>query len=482
METVTITTLDGSGTATRIEKTTYDYDSKGNRVSALHEVDTDADGSVDETTKTEYLNDPYNFTGYSQVIQETEYDENGVITKRTIYALGHDVLSQTTTEYVAGVAQTPETFFFGYDGHGSTRVLFNMAGAIATVAGVEQIFFYDAYGNLLNMQIAQAATNLLYSGEQFDSKIGQQYLRARYYDATTGRFNRLDPFAGNNQDPQSLHKYLYTHGDPVNGIDPTGLATLTGAIAGITIGATLGSLALPILGTVYLSATGKVSFYNVFKQLGNPEVWLKATGGILAGSALSVVAQKALLTKIGKKAAAKFTPGLGLIMSIVGFVDSAKLTYQLVTEELPAENAEEYVATLIAGGLITAVAGKVIKNMAKKGVPNDQRYWSLTPEEQALYNRGQSILPSDIFNRLPDDPVKRGAILKRLFNEGQMAAVQTRGIFEAASNTVTGNGMNAFQWISSGLTPELRFIFSDNAATSFASVIASLHIGTDLLD
>ena len=48
------------------------------------------------------------------------------------------------------------------------------------------------------------------------------YLRARWYDAAAGRFNRMDPFAGNTQDPQSLHKYLYCHANPVNGIDPTG--------------------------------------------------------------------------------------------------------------------------------------------------------------------------------------------------------------------------------------------------------------------
>ncbi|MDR2643836.1 MAG: RHS repeat-associated core domain-containing protein, partial [Planctomycetaceae bacterium] len=60
---------------------------------------------------------------------------------------------------------------------------------------------------------------------QFDSKIGQQYLRARYYDPVTGRFNRLDPFFGNINEPLSLHKYLYTHTDPVNGIDPSGNVT-----------------------------------------------------------------------------------------------------------------------------------------------------------------------------------------------------------------------------------------------------------------
>jgi len=32
----------------------------------------------------------------------------------------------------------------------------------------------------------------------------------------------MDPFGGNNQDPQSLHKYLYAHCNPTNNIDPSG--------------------------------------------------------------------------------------------------------------------------------------------------------------------------------------------------------------------------------------------------------------------
>jgi RHS repeat-associated protein len=59
-----------------------------------------------------------------------------------------------------------------------------------------------------------------------NAETGLQYLRARYYSPDTGRFNRLDPFIGNTQDPQSLHKYLYAHANPVMGADPTGLFTL----------------------------------------------------------------------------------------------------------------------------------------------------------------------------------------------------------------------------------------------------------------
>jgi len=66
------------------------------------------------------------------------------------------------------------------------------------------------------------ATNILYAGEQFDTDALQYYLRERYYNPLNGRFNRIDPFSGNTHDPQSLHKYLYGHNNPVNGIDPSG--------------------------------------------------------------------------------------------------------------------------------------------------------------------------------------------------------------------------------------------------------------------
>jgi RHS repeat-associated protein len=100
------------------------------------------------------------------------------------------------------------------------------------VGAIVELYSFDAYGNAIGFDPSVALTEFLYSGEQFDSKIGQQYLRQRYYDPATGRFNRLDPFFGNLNDPQSLHKYLYTHADPVNGIDPSGLFEgLTGMLS-----------------------------------------------------------------------------------------------------------------------------------------------------------------------------------------------------------------------------------------------------------
>ncbi len=256
METATITTKDTAGVATRIEKTTYDYDATGIRTSALQEIDTDADQTWDSRTLTEFLVDHRNHTGYQQVVRETQYDaDSGLVTKTVDDSFGHDEITQTTQAYDAtgnpdGAA---ETLVFGHDGHGNVRVLTDLAAAVV------QLFVFDAYGQMLALyngagtllsggngtfaNASLAATNLLYSGEQFDTRIGQQYLRARYYNAANGTFNRLDPFFGNLRDPQSFHKYLFAHADPVNGIDPTGLeVTLGGLGVSMSIGGAIGGL------------------------------------------------------------------------------------------------------------------------------------------------------------------------------------------------------------------------------------------------
>lgn len=43
-----------------------------------------------------------------------------------------------------------------------------------------------------------------------------------YLNPNTGRFWTMDSYEGSQSDPPSLHKYLYCHANPVNGIDPSG--------------------------------------------------------------------------------------------------------------------------------------------------------------------------------------------------------------------------------------------------------------------
>jgi RHS repeat-associated protein len=183
-------------------------------------------------TTTRYHIDPNNHTGYAQVLEERNASGQLLMS----YTLGHDVISQTP----GGSAEYPEdvTAELLADGHGSTRILWNIDG------NPFEFYAYDAFGNMLSgpglTMADDASTRLLYSGEQTDNT-GLQYLRARYYDPRSGRFNRLDPFAGNTQDPLSLHKYLYANADPVNAIDPSGLLNSTELLVSSGLGAAIDS-------------------------------------------------------------------------------------------------------------------------------------------------------------------------------------------------------------------------------------------------
>jgi RHS repeat-associated protein len=61
------------------------------------------------------------------------------------------------------------------------------------------------------------------------------YQRSRFYNPEQGRFLTFDSYAGDVREPKSLHKYLYTEGNPVNHIDPSGQISLSGAL--VTVGA-----------------------------------------------------------------------------------------------------------------------------------------------------------------------------------------------------------------------------------------------------
>ncbi len=171
-------------------------------------IRTRAEQTINGITQNRYFLLDDGHTGYAQVFEETSTLGGSIVRS---YVLGDEVLSQNVNGIIS---------YLLYDGQGSTRQLAGVDGTIMAN------YKYDAYGKMLNgdpnVTNNQSVTDLLYAGEQFDAGLQMEYLRARYYDANTGRFNRLDPFAGNSDDPQSLHKYVYTHADPVNRIDPSG--------------------------------------------------------------------------------------------------------------------------------------------------------------------------------------------------------------------------------------------------------------------
>jgi len=193
--------------------TTYTYDAK-NKLTGVDKLVSgvttnssytyNADGirtsQTVEGVETKYVVDSNR--DYAQVLFELDSAD----AVQVQYTYGDDLISQDRAGSVS---------YYHYDGLGSTRALSNGAGDITDT------YNYEAFGELLNSTGA-SDNSYLFAGEQTDSFLGQQYLRARYYDSGIGRFTQQDTYMGNNSDPVSLHKYLYASSDPANWTDPTG--------------------------------------------------------------------------------------------------------------------------------------------------------------------------------------------------------------------------------------------------------------------
>jgi RHS repeat-associated protein len=97
------------------------------------------------------------------------------------------------------------------DQQGSTRLLTDNNG---NVVGT---YAYDAWGNVTN-HTGTASTNLQYDGQYTDPETGYQYLRARYYDATSGQFLTDDPLVS-----LTGEAYAYASNSPADLSDALGL-------------------------------------------------------------------------------------------------------------------------------------------------------------------------------------------------------------------------------------------------------------------
>jgi len=122
---------------------------------------------------------------------------------------------------------------------------------------------YDAFGGALGFTAASAGTVFLFGGDAvFDPASGLYFHGNGVRQRLGFRFIEMDTFAGDSQDPLSLHKYLYVNADPVNGWDPSGqsplLCTLSAsAISMGTEAMQMGSMAMAIgmVGFVVSAAT-----------------------------------------------------------------------------------------------------------------------------------------------------------------------------------------------------------------------------------
>lgn len=137
---------------------------------------------------------------------------------------------------------------------------------------VSQATTFDDWG--VATTTGSADNRLLFKGLLWEPDAGLYYMRARWYDPTTGRFASEDPIglAG------GINQYTFAHGDPVNLSDPSG--EFPGLIAAVLGVALKGAVAGAIGGVV----TKAVS--NIFHHKPVLRGWEKAA---LTGAAVGAI-------------------------------------------------------------------------------------------------------------------------------------------------------------------------------------------------
>ena len=219
-----------------VKQTVYTYDANGNQITKT------ADGKT-ETNTYDGLNQLIGFTDGETTASYT-YDVDGLRLSKTVdgkttkhvwdgnQQLVADVLDSelySANCYLRGTNLVATYSYQNGEKSGYTYYTQNAHGDVVNLTdatgAISKSYTYDAFG--VEKNIDDSDTNAFrYCGEYYDSESGTIYLRARYYNPTTGRFISRDSYAGKNSDPLSLNLYTYCYNNPLIYIDPSGHLSL----------------------------------------------------------------------------------------------------------------------------------------------------------------------------------------------------------------------------------------------------------------
>ncbi len=176
------------GASTPEGSMTYGYNALGQRTLATHNA-----------AATRYVCDPQ---GLGNIV--AEYDGDNNLVARYVYA----------NTLLARIDASGNAVYYGFDGTGNTRLLTNGSGQVVGT------YDYSAFG------LPRGATGSTPNPFQFGGAMGVTrepngllYMRARYYDPSTGRFISEDPMGS----AGGINLYTYAGNDPINATDPSGL-------------------------------------------------------------------------------------------------------------------------------------------------------------------------------------------------------------------------------------------------------------------
>jgi len=200
--------------------TAYTFDARGDRTKATT-------GSVVATYGYDQANRLTSFTRGTTTASYTYNGDSlraskkvGSTTTKFVYDTAEGlplVLSDGASYYLYGPGGVPfeqvttagTVTYLHADQLGSIRMITGSTGKSVGTAT------YTAYGT----RTATGTTSAFgYAGQYTDIETGLQWLRARYYDPTTGQFLTVDPLTA-----ATGARYAYAGGNPITGTDPSGL-------------------------------------------------------------------------------------------------------------------------------------------------------------------------------------------------------------------------------------------------------------------
>jgi RHS repeat-associated protein len=217
-------TSDGSGTGSH----RYFYDAENRIIQVDGTLGTcstatacyvyDAEGRrVRKTTASGTLDFLYDTDGH----KVAEVDPTGVFMRGELYASGRHF-----AVYAPEPGPTGATFFTHSDWLGTERARTDMTGTPCET--ITSLAFGDGQiisGNCNNS--SGDVSPMHFTGKERDSESGLDNFGARYDSSSIGRFMSPDPENAGavNVDPQSWNGYSYALNNPINNVDPNGLAT-----------------------------------------------------------------------------------------------------------------------------------------------------------------------------------------------------------------------------------------------------------------
>ncbi len=149
-------------------------------------------------------------------------DSNGKVTKH-IFANGVEIAT------IEGTGDEAKIKYIHTDNLGSTNVVTDETGAV-----VETLDYLPFGGVRVDKKTGSFSEQRKYIGQEYDADTKLNYLNARYYDGSVGRFLSQDPVFLNPQgqgkeiyttfltDPQSQNSYSYAKNNPITFSDPEG--------------------------------------------------------------------------------------------------------------------------------------------------------------------------------------------------------------------------------------------------------------------